>query len=85
MKHFSILGTVLVALVACDETAMNAGSGGAREFLVIGGRMTFEQCKARNGLIIQDQGSAMVACDPSVSRQPAPENEFDHPTENAGT
>lgn len=77
----------LVFLAACDEQAMVAGapaSGGFREQLVIGSRMTFEECKARGGLIIQDRGSPMIACDPHVIRAPAPEDEFDNPAATAG-
>jgi hypothetical protein len=93
MKRY-ILGCVL-ALAACDEAAMNAslgggggaastgGSSGFREFLVIGSSMTFEQCRARGGLIIRDSGSPMIACDPNVIRAPVPMDEFDNPTSNA--
>ena len=45
--------------------------------------MTFEQCRALGGLIIRDNGSPMVACDPNVIRAPVPVDEFDHPTANA--
>lgn len=78
-----------LALAGCDEAAMaslgggggvgGGGSGGFREYLVIGNTMTFEQCRARGGLIIRDQGSPMVACDPNVRRAPTPADEFDHP------
>lgn len=61
------------------------GSGGFREFLVIGSSMTFEQCRARGGLIIRDSGSPMVACDPNVIRAPVPADEFDNPASNAAT
>ena len=73
--------TVLVgvlALGACDEAAQQNG-GGMREYMVLGGGMSFEQCRARGGLIIRDRGSPMVACDPSVRGEPAPPDEFDHP------
>jgi hypothetical protein len=87
MKRF-LLGAVL-ALSACEGTgAMTtpSGGGGMREFLVIGGRMTFEQCRARGGLIIRDSNTAMVACDPSVRRAPVPADEFNHPDDKpAGT
>ena len=76
----------LILLAACEEGAMNAGGvgassggGGIREFLVIGSSMTFEQCQARGGLIIQDRGSPMTACDPNVVRAPAPVDEFNNP------
>jgi len=86
-----VLGCVL-ALAACDEAAMQSaiggggaasGGGGAfREFLVIGSSMSFEQCRARGGLIIRDSGSPMIACDPNVIRAPTPVDEFDNPTSN---
>ena len=72
-----ILGSV-VALAACEGGGMNAG-GGMREFMVIGGRMSFESCRARGGLIIRDSNTAMVACDPTIRRDPVPADEFDHP------
>jgi hypothetical protein len=72
-----ILGCV-VALAACEGGGMNTG-GGMREFMVIGGRMTFEDCRARGGLIIRDSNTAMVACDPTIRREPVPADEFDHP------
>ena len=89
MKRY-ILGCVL-ALAACDEAAMSAASGGGgstggssgfREFLVIGSSMTFEQCRARGGLIIRDSGSPMTACDPNIIRAPVPADEFDNPAHN---
>jgi len=83
-----IFGAVL-ALAACEGTgSMTAGSsgGGLREFMVIGSRMSFEQCRARGGLIIRDNSTAMVACDPSVRRTPVPADEFNHPDDKpAGT
>jgi len=45
--------------------------------------MSFEQCRARGGLIIRDAGSPMVACDPNVIRAPVPADEFNNPTSNA--
>lgn len=91
-----VFGCVMgLTLAGCDETAMasiggggggaTGGGGGFREFLVIGNTMTFEQCRARGGLIIQDQGSPMVACDPNVRRAPVPADEFSHPASNTGT
>ncbi|WP_377507498.1 hypothetical protein [Octadecabacter sp. R77987] len=85
-----ILGAVLL-LAACEEmpagagfgAAMGGGStgggGGFREYLVLGSSMSFEECRSRGGIIIRDNGSPMVACDPRVTRQPVPANEFDHP------
>lgn len=74
----------LAALTACDDMAMSTGgagggSGGFREYLVLGSSMSFEQCRAKGGLIIRDQGSPMVACDPRVLGEPVPADEFDHP------
>lgn len=90
-----ILCSVL-ALAACDEAAMQAALGGVgggapagggsssfREFLVLNSSMSFEQCRARGGLIIRDAGSPMVACDPNVIRAPVPADEFNNPTSNA--
>ena len=78
MKRF-ILGSVL-ALAACDGTgATGGGNGGMREFMVIGNRMGFDECRARGGLIIRDTNTNMVACDPSVRGDPVPADEFDHP------
>ena len=75
-----ILGSV-IALAACEGGGMTSsgGGGGMREFMVIGGRMTFEDCRARGGLIIRDSETAMVACDPSIRREPVLADEFDHP------
>ncbi|HKL70595.1 hypothetical protein [Salibaculum sp.] len=70
---------VLLALGACDEAAMTGGAGGMREYIVLGSSMSFEQCRARGGLIIRDRGSSMVACDPRVVGEPVPPDEFDHP------
>lgn len=83
-----IFGSVL-ALAACEGTGTvapaSAPNGGMREFLVIGGRMTFEQCRARGGLIIRDSNTNMVACDPSVRGEPVPADEFNHPDDPVGT
>jgi hypothetical protein len=83
-----ILFGSLVLLAACEEGASfsngPAASGGMREQLVIGSNMSFEQCQSRGGLIIQDRGSPMIACDPHVIRAPAPTDEFDNPAANAG-
>ena len=80
-----ILGSIL-ALAACEGTGTMgaAPSGGMREFLVIGGRMSFEDCRARGGLIIRDSNTNMVACDPSVRGEPVPADEFDHPDVQPG-
>ncbi len=74
-----ILGSVF-ALAACEGTGNS--SGGMREFMVIGNRMSFEECRARGGLIIRDSDTAMIACDPSVRGEPQPVDEFDNPTSN---
>ncbi|MDR9427091.1 MAG: hypothetical protein RI538_03895 [Salibaculum sp.] len=76
---FTVLAGVL-ALGACDEAALQGGDGdGMREYMVLGDSMSFEQCRARGGLIIRDRGSPMVACDPRVVGEPVPPDEFDHP------
>ncbi|MEL6838843.1 MAG: hypothetical protein AAFP85_06090 [Pseudomonadota bacterium] len=64
-------------LAACDGVA-GAGPTG-NEFMVIGGRMSFEDCRARGGLIIRDANTSMIACDPSVRGEPQPVDEFDNP------
>jgi hypothetical protein len=76
-----ILGSVL-ALAACEGGGMATGGGGMREFMVIGNRMSFDQCRARGGLIIRDSNTSMVACDPTVRGDPVPADEFDNPTSN---
>ncbi|MFQ6548688.1 hypothetical protein AADZ90_012070 [Aestuariibius sp. 2305UL40-4] len=65
---------LLIALGACDASlGGTGGGGGVEERLVLGGRMSFEQCQARGGLIIRDANTAMIACDPRViRRQQAP-------------
>lgn len=73
-----ILGSVLL-LAACEGGATVGRSSGMQEYLVIGGRMTFEQCRARGGYIIRDHNSPMIACDPTVVREPVPADEFNHP------
>lgn len=83
------LGVLMVsALVACDQVPVSGGGGGGApsaprggitEYLVLGSSMSFEECRARGGIIIRDAGSPMVACDPRVRREPVPANEFDHP------
>lgn len=86
MKRVIAGFSLTLALIGCDEMAMPAGGGlpsggggGVAEYLVLGSSMSFEQCRARGGIIIRDQGSPMVACDPRVVRQPVPADEFDHP------
>ena len=78
MMRFLILGSVL-ALAACEGGMTSGGGGGMREYMVIGGRMSFEDCRARGGLIIRDSNTSMVGCDPSVRGEPVPADEFDHP------
>ncbi len=76
MKRLAI-GTVML-LAAC-EGGTGFGGGGNQELMVIGGRMTFEQCRARGGLIIRDANTPMIACDPSVRGEPEPADEFNNP------
>lgn len=89
MKRIAF-GFGLLALGACNIAAPVGGAGpvsggGMREQLVLGSNMSFEQCRANGGLIIQDAGSPMVACDPRVkARQPVPADEFAHPTAQPG-
>jgi len=93
MKRMVFGFGVILALAACDDVALPTGgflggdtggnlpaaSGGFNEYLVLGSSMSFEECRSRGGIIISDQGSPMVACDPRVRREPVPANEFDHP------
>jgi len=91
MKRGLVLFGMTLALVGCDEIAVGgigvgggggqlpSASGGFNEYLVLGSSMSFEECRSRGGIIIRDQGSPMVACDPRVRRTPVPANEFDHP------
>lgn len=83
MKRIGFLACLV--LFGCDETQMaSSPSGGSfQEFLVIGSRMSFEQCRARGGLIIKDAGSPMTACDPTVLGKVVPADEFDHPAGQA--
>ncbi len=78
-----ILGCVM-GLAACDGAGVGGGSSGFTEYMVIGNRMTFEQCRARGGLIIRDANTSMVACDPTVRGDPVPADEFDHPGKPTG-
>lgn len=87
MKRVFLLSGL--ALAGCDEAAMAPGVPGRpasafTEYLVIGNSMTFDQCKARGGFIIRDQGSPMVACDPSVVRTPPPADDLVHPQVQPG-
>jgi hypothetical protein len=84
MKKMILAAVPLLA--ACEDMPAGAGigggstgGGGIREYLVLGSSMSFEECRARGGVIIRDDGSPMIACDPRVTRQPVPANEFDHP------
>lgn len=85
MKRVLALVSICGVLGGCDDvgipSATVGGGGGAapREYLVLGSSMSFEECRARGGIIIRDTGSPMVACDPRVRRAPVPANEFDHP------
>ena len=73
------IALAVAALAGCADMPMATGSGGGgiREQLVIGSSMSFDQCRAAGGLIIQDKGSPMVACDPSVRRSAPPPAEPD--------
>jgi hypothetical protein len=77
----------VMMLSACEGGGgLSGGDGaGAQEFLVIGGRMTFEQCRSRGGLIIRDANTSMIACDPQVRGEPQPVDEFNHPGANAAS
>lgn len=91
MKRLILTGGLIFGLAACEQMGgVNLGGAGAApgapgagggftEFLVLGSSMSFEECRARGGIIIRDQGSPMVACDPRVRRAPVPADEFDHP------
>lgn len=77
-----------VILSGCDDITSPTSGGGIaapvggntpREYLVLGSNMSFEECRARGGIIIRDDNSPMIACDPRVRREPVPANEFDHP------
>lgn len=78
----------MLALTACMEMPAGGGGGptggGYREYLVLNSKMSFEQCRARGGLIIRDQGSPMVACDPHVQGPIVPADEFNHPSAPVG-
>jgi len=78
MRRIALIGTLVLA--GCEGAT--TGGGGMREFMVIGGRMSFEDCRARGGLIIRDSNTAMIACDPTIRREPVPVDEFDNPTSN---
>lgn len=76
-----VLGCVM-GLAACEGGAGLGGGTGVREFMVIGNSMTFEDCRARGGLIIRDANTSMIACDPQVRGEPQPVDEFDNPASN---
>lgn len=82
-----LLALALFALVACEEVPAGApvtgGGSGITEYLVLGSRMSYDDCRARGGLIIHDQGSPMYACDPRVQHTPPPSDEFNHPDDPA--
>lgn len=81
MKYMAFVAVVMLA--ACEGApGIGGGGGGTREFMVIGNSMTFEQCRARGGLIIRDASTSMVACDPTVRREPVPADEFNNPASN---
>lgn len=87
MKRLSLIA--ICGLAGCIETTPGlgpssggggGGSAGYTEYMVLGSSMSFDDCRARGGLIIRDNGSPMVACDPHVIRAPVPEDEFNNPT-----
>jgi hypothetical protein len=85
MKIVLGLGT-LALLAGCAGTGTFPGGGGTvgtntafREFMVIGSTMPFEECRARGGFIIRDVNSPMTACDPTVRRNPVPQDALDDP------
>lgn len=76
----------LALLAGCAGSGMLPSGGGTlssnaavREFMVLGSSMSFEECRARGGLIIRDVNSPMTACDPSVKRNPVPQAALDDP------
>ncbi|MDP5085149.1 MAG: hypothetical protein NWQ23_06990 [Yoonia sp.] len=75
----------ILALAACEGAGMATSGSGMREYMVIGSRMTFDECRASGGLIIRDSNTAMVACDPSIRRESIPADEFDHPNDKSGS
>lgn len=83
MTRFLFLSIALASVAGCNTTTMGGGgvSGGPglAERLVVGGAMSFEDCRTRGGLIIHDQGSAMIMCDPTVLGPVVPVDEFAHP------
>lgn len=96
LTRYLTLGLVAASLTACVETGLtpiggdsSAGTTSAyKEYLVLGGaRMSYEDCKARRGLLIHDQGSPMYACDPSVTvnAQIDESQEFAHPADPVAT
>ena len=91
MKRVTVGFGLFMAVLGCDKVAVSGLSGavnqsapsgsvgGVREYLVLGSTMSFEECRARGGIIIRDAGSPMIACDPRVRREPVPADEFDRP------
>lgn len=83
MTRFLFLSMTLACVAGCNSTTMGGagapGGAGLAERLVVGGAMSFEDCRARGGLIIHDQGSAMIMCDPTVLGPVVPADEFAHP------
>lgn len=87
MKQMVLGFGVFLLLLGCDDAAVarlggigaNPNTGSFREYLVLGSAMSFKKCRARGGLIIQDIGSPMVACDPTVLGPVADPDEFNHP------
>lgn len=88
MKYLSF-PIALIALAGCNLATPTDGNGGGStglsERLVLGSKMSFEQCQARGGLIIRDAGSPMVACDPHVQGPRVPDDEFAHPAQPSRT
>ncbi|MFQ3254808.1 MAG: hypothetical protein ACI9U6_003116 [Loktanella salsilacus] len=81
-----VLGLGALALLAgCAGTGALPGGDTVgtntafREFMVIGSSMPFEECRARGGFIIRDVNSPMTACDPTVRRNPVPQEALDDP------
>jgi hypothetical protein len=87
MKRAFVGFDLALGPVACNKIAMPrstsaaapTGGGAFREYLVLGSTMSFEYCRACGGIIIQDAGNPMIACDPRVRREPVLADEFYHP------
>lgn len=77
---YCVIGAAFMVLSACNGMPQATRSGHVfTEFLVLGSPMSFAECTAKGGLIIQDRDSPMVACDPTVLGAQTPLDEFDHP------